>query len=235
MLRRKVGPQRDGDVAVLQRDDHRVLGRRLRRRRPKRAASRKCAAARHAERKLLWFIGIVPGRVRTRIWLTAPSATTAGTKAETSPPIAAIWRTSVAVMGRTDGRGRQEHGLQFRRHRRRSCRPSASRSRDRCRRAGRGSGSVAPCLRAASISQPVEGHDLERDCRPRRVDRRRPTSHQRHALLEGEQRRLAGMDADRDDDPVGDRQRRLEHVEMAVGERVERAGIEGDAVIGSCA
>src|ERR1700722_18994121 len=33
------------------------------------------------------------------------AATCAGTKAETSPPIAAIWRTNVAVIGRTAGDG----------------------------------------------------------------------------------------------------------------------------------
>ena len=57
---------------------------------------------------------------------------------------------------------------------------------------------------------------------------------QRHALLEGKQRLLAGMDADRRIDDVGNRQRRLEHVEMAVGERVEGPGIDGDASVMAC-
>ena len=48
-------------------------------------------------------------------------------------------------------------------------------------------------------------------------------------LLEIEQRLLAGMDADRRIDDIGDRQRRLEHVEMAVGQGVEGAGIDGVA------
>ena len=44
-------------------------------------------------------------------------ATTAGgTKGDTSPPMEAICRTSVAVIGRTAGRRRQEHGLDVRRH-----------------------------------------------------------------------------------------------------------------------
>ena len=44
------------------------------------------------------------------------SATRPGTKAETSPPIPAIWRTSVAVMGRTAGEAGEEDGLDLRRH-----------------------------------------------------------------------------------------------------------------------
>ena len=44
------------------------------------------------------------------------AATDAGTKADTSPPMAAIWRTNVAVIGRTVRRRRQENGLHLRRH-----------------------------------------------------------------------------------------------------------------------
>ena len=50
---------------------------------------------------------------------------------------------------------------------------------------------------------------------------RRDGLDQRHALLEAEKRLLAGMDADGGVDRVGNRQRRLDDVEMPVGERVE--------------
>ena len=58
---------------------------------------------------------------------------------------------------------------------------------------------------------------------------------QRHAglaqhvepFLRREQRRLAGMHADRKHQPVGEMQCTPHHVEVAVGHRVERAGIKG--------
>jgi len=52
---------------------------------------------------------------------------------------------------------------------------------------------------------------------------------QAYALLEREQRRLPRMHPDRDDDLVGDRKRRLEDIEMTVGQRVERPAIYGNA------
>ena len=43
------------------------------------------------------------------------------------------------------------------------------------------------------------------------------------------QRGLAGMDADRQHQPVGEPRRLAHDIEMAVGDRVERAGIEGNS------
>ena len=45
-------------------------------------------------------------------------------------------------------------------------------------------------------------------------------------LFEREHRGLAGMHPDRHHHPVGDAERMREHVEVAVGDRIERAGIE---------
>jgi hypothetical protein len=86
----------------------------------------------------------------------------------------------------------------------------------------------APCLRAASISQPVESDHLHASglLLPTRLG---AGLDQRLALLEAKTAAFGYLDADRDIDMVGDRQRRLQDVEMAVGQRVEGAGIEGDA------
>ena len=87
----------------------------------------------------------------------------------------------------------------------------------------------APCFARRVDDQPVEGDDLDARWRPSPNSLARGRLDQLDALLEGKQRLLAGMDADRRIDRVGDGQRRLEHVEMPVGQRVEGAGIDGDA------
>ncbi len=45
-------------------------------------------------------------------------------------------------------------------------------------------------------------------------------------LLEGKQRRLARMDADRDDNLCGDVQRLDQNIQMSIGDRVEGPGIK---------
>ena len=45
----------------------------------------------------------VSGRFCRRIWFSSGRRPTPERSGETSPPIDAIWRTSVAVIGRTDG------------------------------------------------------------------------------------------------------------------------------------
>src|SRR5258708_33026273 len=55
-----------------------------------------------------------------------------------------------------------------------------------------------------------------------------PISHHRHPLVEREQRSLAGVDRDADDEPVDDRRGAPDDVEVAVRARVERARINAD-------
>ena len=59
-------------------------------------------------------------------------------------------------------------------------------------------------------------------------DRAEHLPHHRQPLLGRKQRLLAGMDADRDDQPVAQADGVADHVEMAIGDGVERAGIERD-------
>ena len=75
---------------------------------------------------------------------------------------------------------------------------------------------VAPARRAACDREVVEGDDLERRPLPRR-DRPADLAQHRRPLLGREQRRLAGMDADRDDQPVDETAGAPDHVDMAVG------------------
>ncbi len=49
------------------------------------------------------------------------------------------------------------------------------------------------------------------------------------ALADPEQRAFARMDTDCEDEPVGQCRRVADDVDMAVGDRVERAGIEGNS------
>ena len=63
---------------------------------------------------------------------------------------------------------------------------------------------------------------------------------QRQALLEGKQRLLAGVNADRHEDRVRDRQGAAQHVEVAVGQGIERPRINGNSfahqrLLASCA
>ena len=87
----------------------------------------------------------------------------------------------------------------------------------------------APCFLAASITSPSKATTLMRlASSPNSCVAAVSISLTRSS--KSKQRLLARMDADRRIDDVGDRQRSLQHVEMAVGQRVEGAGIDGDAV-----
>ena len=86
----------------------------------------------------------------------------------------------------------------------------------------------APAARAASIARPGEGDHVE--FAALRLQRRLGRlADQLQPLLDREQPRLVGVGADADHQPVAQRRRVRQHVEMAVGHRVEGAGIEGDA------
>ena len=60
-------------------------------------------------------------------------------------------------------------------------------------------------------------------------DRRAGFLEHRQPLLDGEHRRLAGMHADREHEPVGEACGLADDVEVAVGDRIERPGIERGA------
>ena len=100
MLRREVRPQRDRHVAVLQRDDHGVFG--IGGEAPAMPPSR-AASTTNNEASFLSCMDVSPEFYFDLNLAVSASATTAGTKGRMSPPIDAIWRTSVAVMVRTEG------------------------------------------------------------------------------------------------------------------------------------
>ena len=145
-----------------------------------------------------------------------------------SPPIDAIWRTSVAVMVRDRRACRQEHGLQIRRH--------------RLVHAGHlhlvvEIGAVAQAAdqdRGAMLArrvdhQTVEGDDLECAWRRRRTRASAACSISATRSSKENSGFLPGWMPIATIDRVGDRERRLQHVEMPVGQRVEGAGIDRDA------
>jgi hypothetical protein len=71
----------------------------------------------------------------------------------------------------------------------------------------------------------VEGAGLDRYARPL-AERRRDRLDQLQPVVDGKHRFLGRVHADRHDEPVAKPERRLQHVNVAVGERVESAGIE---------
>ncbi len=164
---------------------------------------------------------------RSAMRCTSAVAATAGANGLMSPPMAAIWRTSVAVMWRTSGRGGEINGADFRRHHavhaghlhlvvEIGAVAQAAHHDFRAVVAGRLHGEAG------------EGHDLQLAAL-RLQQIAAGLLDEIGALLDREDRRLAGMDADADDQPVADDGRLADDVDMAVGERVERAGVDGDA------
>ena len=106
VLGREIGPQLDDDPPVLGVDQQRVLrigagGQRSGQRRAPRRSARRTERA-GGSWKLLWHRSGFSRSCRR----TSPSdgrRPAAARSALTSPPIEAIWRTSVAVIGRTGG------------------------------------------------------------------------------------------------------------------------------------
>src|SRR5262249_20302357 len=102
VLGRKIGPQADDDAAVFGLEEHRILrieaGRHRCGEHGHDADERNQEGEHTGHGDSLAQAPDLPANLDLR-----RRATAAGTKAETSPPIAAIWRTSVAVMGRTIG------------------------------------------------------------------------------------------------------------------------------------
>ena len=98
MLRREVGPQRNRHVAVLQRDDQRIL-------RICGEGELGCEQCRghDARRSEPFQHELSPEPYLDLNFALSGATTAAGTKGRMSPPIDAIWRTSVAVMVRTEG------------------------------------------------------------------------------------------------------------------------------------
>ena len=95
--------------------------------------------------------------------------------------------------------------------------------------AGGGRSPQASAERVGSIDdEAIEGNDLDAGAIAAELRLGRDLD-QLHAFLEGKQRRLAGMDADCRVDGIGHGKRSLQHIKMAVGQRVEGAGVKGGA------
>ena len=233
MLRREVRPQLDGDPAVLGVEDRRVFcasaaGAAAETRRRARGA----AAARTARQTASWAEfswGWVGGRLRRR-GSGRPGARppAAARRATTSPPIAAIWRTSVAVMGRTPVRGRQEHGLDLGRH-------GAVHAGELHLVVEVGAVAQAPDEQGGAVAP---GRGRPRGRRRWRSPARVPSASASGAQVARsssarssarEHRRLARMHADGDDEVRHEPAGLTDDVEVSVGDRVEGAGIERGA------
>src|SRR5579871_1363038 len=130
------------------------------------------------------------------------SATTAGTKADTSPPMPAICRTKVALMGRTDG--------------------------DAGRNTVSTSGAIAAIIPASCINRKIVECDSGELATLRANHDAAGLLQHCDALIGRKQRRLAGMHPDRNHQPAGEPRSVAHHVDMAVGHRIERAWIEGN-------
>ena len=125
---------------------------------------------------------------------------------ETSPPMLAIWRTKVAVIGRTMGEaGRKMVWI-----------PGAMASDQDGR----------PGLLGGIHHQPGKGHAGEPALG---LARQRPAGLLQHGqpFFGRKQRRLTGMQADRDHKFVSQPCSVAHHVEVAVGHGVKRPGIKG--------
>ncbi len=144
-------------------------------------------------------------------------ATAAGTKAGTSPPMPAPWRTKVAVIGARSPK-RERKWCEAAEPWPRSCRPSASRSQDRFRLATPRMRSVAPALgrihdRVVEVTQSSLQEALCRDGLEGLADHRQTIFGRKDGALPRVHRwqRPAYRPAPRRGAPV----------EMAVGHRVE--------------
>ena len=154
------------------------------------------------------------------------ATTFGGAKGEASPPIEAIWRTRVAVIGLTgDEAGRKT----VRNGRHRAVHPrhlhfEVEIGRVRKPRMIR----VAPEARAASTASPVKAMTSSAQDSPygdwpgRLADHRQP-------LFDAEEPRLVRIGTDADHQPVAQCRGVLDDVEMPVGHRVEGAGEEARA------
>ena len=105
VLRRDVVAQLDDDAAVFGVEQHGVLriepGRQLHLRESGRGADERDDDSENADHSIDDLPGLDQRLARNFFFSRA--ATSAGTKAETSPPMPAIWRTNVAVIGRAAG------------------------------------------------------------------------------------------------------------------------------------
>ncbi len=181
------------------------------------SAARTCENADHESSRKADYLNLALSR----------AATLAGTKCEMSPPILAIWRTSVAVIGRTGGRRRQEHRLHLRHHR-----PVHAGHLHLVIEVGAVAQSPDQDGRAFALRrrhhQIVEGEiaDLAAG-----LARHRLAALGQHVepLLRRENRGLAGMDADGQHQAVANFGRLPDDIEMTVGDGVERPGIQGNA------
>ena len=79
---------------------------------------------------------------------------------------------------------------------------------------------MAPALRAASTTRP-EKVTQDSSHLASRASGAQISSQHGEPLVGGKQRRLAGIDADRQHQPVGQPHGVAHHVEMAVGDRIE--------------
>ncbi len=98
VLRRNIGHELDDDRTILQLDRQHMIGR------LGKGVAREGGEVKHAGKCEIeeFHVSSVAAENALRIcaWIEGPSRTAAGTKALTSPPMAAIWRTNVAVIGR---------------------------------------------------------------------------------------------------------------------------------------
>jgi hypothetical protein len=74
--------------------------------------------------------------------------------------------------------------------------------------------------------QPAEGADLD----PRLATDRR--TYELDALLDREERRLAGVDGDRDNKPIDELQAAVHEILVPPGDGVEAPGVDGDSRVG---
>ena len=146
MVRREVGPERDGHRAVLELEQERILG-----------GSAAPAQRREQTRRQAAQHRAKDQSCGVSVMRNVSSSERCGHYRRHERRDVAAHRGDLADKRGGDVAGlrarRQENRLQPPAPSWRSCRPSASRSRDRCRRAGRGSGSSAPTSRAKSTTR----------------------------------------------------------------------------------
>ena len=80
----------------------------------------------------------------------------------------------------------------------------------------------APASRTNRTASPVKG------CTSTLLNSLTTPRNKLHALVDGEERRLVGVDADADDEPVEQLAAAPDDVEVPEVDRVERAGVDGD-------
>ncbi len=158
------------------------------------------------------------------------ASTGAGTKVETSPPMPAICRTSVAVMGRTMGEAGRKNGLDAGSHGTiharhlhliiKVCPVTQAADQQRCTDVAGGlNDETAECdgFKPGFFGMGDGAADIHQHC---------------HALIRREDGGLAGVDANREHQPVCHTAGGAHHIKVPVGWRIKGATINGGAQCG---